>query len=318
MEVLAESDKPFLTAHIAVLIKFMLDLAVNKKVDINIRQNASSTVSAIAKRQPQQLTKHKLVEGILKAALILIVEPFKDVFDVTEMTPQKIGVELLDHVILSGVPKKNVYQICMRTANDLLKSQNEHDRKGAFVILAVMAEGCADLLKEVLKPMLETICNGVKDQSAVVRGAACVALSQFADHIQPEVTEYHQLVLPHLLHALGNDKESGMVKKKCCLALDVFCENLGEEIVPYIDPLMRRMAELLKSKDPLIQASVISAIKSTAGAAGAAYKPYYVDTIKIMIQLMSQTSDEMLTLRCKVCISAHHTPSPHHHHHIKL
>ncbi len=109
-------------------------------------------------------------------------------------------------------------------------------------------------------------------------------------------------MLPHLLLALDNDKESGVVKKKTCLALDVFCEHLGSEIVPYIDPLMRKLAALLKSsKDPLIQASVISAIKSTAVAAKEAYRPYYADTIKIMAHLMSQTSDELLVLRCRVC-----------------
>ncbi len=64
-------------------------------------------------------------------------------------------MELLDQVILSGVPKKQVYGLCMKSASDLLKSQSEYDRKGAFVILAVMAEGCAELLKDVLKPMLE-------------------------------------------------------------------------------------------------------------------------------------------------------------------
>ena len=79
----------------------------------------------------------------------------------------------MDHVILSGVPKKNVYQICMKCASDLLRSQSEHDRKGAYVILAVMAEGCADLLKDVLKAMLEVCCSSLS-AAFPLRALLCV------------------------------------------------------------------------------------------------------------------------------------------------
>lgn len=68
----AESPVPILTPHVPLLVKLMIEVAASKKIDINIREKASTFLCAISESQPGKLTKHKLVEEILKCGFQLV------------------------------------------------------------------------------------------------------------------------------------------------------------------------------------------------------------------------------------------------------
>ena len=56
------------------------------------------------------------------------------------------------------------------------------------------------------------------------------------------------------------------VKEKSCYALESFCENLGDDIVPFLEPLLSRLSELLKAGSRKTQEMCVSAIASVCAA----------------------------------------------------
>lgn len=93
-----------------------------------------------------------------------------------------------------------------------------------------------------------------------------MALGQFSRHLQPEIIEHYKTVLPLIFQALGDPTEK--VRMASCYALESFTENLGEEILPYLEPLMAKLVEILQSGKREIQEIAISAISASASAAG--------------------------------------------------
>jgi hypothetical protein len=85
----------------------------------------------------------------------------------------------------------------------------------------------------------------------VVRGAASFALGQFAEHLQPEINEYYERVLPCIFTVLSDPVPE--VQEKAFYSLAAFCENLKEEILPYLAPLMDKLLEALQSNRRDIQ-----------------------------------------------------------------
>lgn len=295
---LAESPVPILTQHIPVLVRLMAEVCLARSLDINIREKAATFICSIAEAYPAKMMKHKLVEDCLKCGFALAVEPAEDAIDPGEMTPQKIAVEIIDAIVLH-VNRSMTFAPTMSHAIELVKSSNHFHRKGGFLILSVMAEGCSEQLTEHLPSLLGVICNGIKDPVPTVRASACVCLTQFADHMGEDMVKHHQVVIPHLFLAIDNSGGSSLVRSKACVSLEVFCENMGKEILPYLDGLMKKLVMLLQTADEKVQQAAISAIKATAAAAQEAFLPYAEPIMKMMMSLLAVTKDEHLVMRAR-------------------
>ena len=77
--------------------------------------------------------------------------------------------------------------------------------------------------------VLGLLLGGLADSDPRVRGAACFALGQLAEHTQPEVTTHYAEVLPALFRLL--DDPSADVKVRLLLLL-----LLGERILGFLKP----------------------------------------------------------------------------------
>jgi hypothetical protein len=305
-DTLAASPVPVLTPSIPLLTQLMVAISSAARVDINVRDKASSFLCAMLEAHGQRILKAKLVQEVMGCGLALAVEPYEDEqFEAYQMTPQKLAFEVLNHLV-KHMPKKSVFDPLVTTGLELTKSKNPHDRKGGLVVLAIMAEECSELMKDKLAEYLPLICGAVKDSEAIVRAAAAVALTQFADYCQPEVLNYHELVLPHIFSGLENAREMPWVIKRLCTAMDVFCENLGKDIQHYIEPMMRKLAGMVQSGHIEIAKHAVLAIRSVALSAKDGFLPYFPSTIEAMGTLMSANDDSMLKLRAKAteCVGA--------------
>ncbi|GCB83499.1 hypothetical protein scyTo_0024429 [Scyliorhinus torazame] len=111
-----------------------------------------------------------------------------------------------------------------------LRSDNPYERKAGLMSMAVLAEGCADHIRQKhLHPMLHCMCQALTDQSQVVRNAALFALGQFSEFLQPDISKYSDEIMPLLLNYLGTiDNSKGGHLTKAYYALENFVENLGE------------------------------------------------------------------------------------------
>ena len=89
----------------------------------------------------------------------------------------------LHHVGLSVTVVDVWFQL--HHVQQLLASNDEYQRKAAFLALAMTAEGCSERVRtKYLSGWLQHVCQGIQHPSTVVRNAALFALGQFAEHLQ--------------------------------------------------------------------------------------------------------------------------------------
>ena len=84
-----------------------------------------------------------------------------------------------------------------------------------------------------LEQFLESICNGIRDPRPVVYNAGLFALGQFSEHLQPEISRYHNQLLPLLFGYLALTTSQNVEQRpkgitRIYYALEMFCENLGK------------------------------------------------------------------------------------------
>lgn len=122
----------------------------------------------------------------------------------------------------------------------------------------------------------------------------------FSEYLRPDIIGHYKSVLPCLFLSL--DDPTDEVRETSCCALEAFCENLGQEIVPYLEPLLTKLLDLLKNGKPDVRTLALSAISSTANAASTAFFPYYNTFAPLLKEMMTLTNETDLEQR-----SRHHS-----------
>lgn len=306
-ENLAEAPVPVLNQHIVLIVKLMLAACANSKLDINLRDKASSFLTAIVEATPKKLVKANQVGELLTVGINMCNEVCAEDFEHERMTPQKLGVELLDTAVKS-LPKKLVHPLLLQHAIKLADSQIPNERKGGLIILAVMIEGAVDLIVDNLEPLVKLVCKATKDPETVVRVASGVALTQLADYLHPdEIVKYHTVIMPYLFTILDNPAEDAAVRRSACTALDVICENISHEaILPLVQQLVGSLMKLLNHPEQVVQATVVSALRSVCLTGKQAVAPFFKPLMQAMGSIVSSKADDKLMVRAKAmeCIGA--------------
>ncbi|XWS22893.1 hypothetical protein CRYUN_Cryun29cG0075000 [Craigia yunnanensis] len=220
-----------------------------------------------------------------------------------------ISFEIFDELIESPAPLlgdsvKSIVQFSLEVSSSQnLESNTRHQnanpkfREASVTALGVVSEGCAESMKDKLKPVLQIVLGALRDPEQMVRGAASFALGQFAEHLQPEIISHYASVLPCILNAL--EDVSDEVKEKSYYALAAFCEDMGMEILAFLDPLMGKLLVALQNSSRNLQETCMSAIGSVAAAAEQAFIPYAERVLELMKVFMVLTNDEDLRARAR-------------------
>ncbi len=118
-------------------------------------------------------------------------------------------------------------------------------REGGLLALAIISEGCTDLMRRKLKELLPFVIKGLTDPCPGVLGASAFALGQFSEHLHPEVLDHYREVLPTLFLILQQHQQhqqavglDASIMERVCYALDAFCSCLEEEVIPYLPQLV--------------------------------------------------------------------------------
>lgn len=311
LDCLAESPTHVLDPFIPKITEFMCQVVLNPSSSTGTREKSGFLVKDIIKHKTHKLLKPtNLIPALMQVAYQLVCEPFDDDDD-EYVTPQMLGIEILDAILLSlHIPKKDVFPSLMAKVSELIVSPNADQRKGGLVVLAVMSEGCGNILVDHLAQLVPVACAAClptpEMQSVKVRMSACMVIEQFADHLHPDISAYHDAILPCLLQVITNPSEHDMVKEKCCSALDVFCQHLDSDIGRYIALIVPALIQAVN--DPLthVSESAISAIKAVAQAAKELFEPYLNQCMQVVGAFMMKTDEESLRQRCRAteCIGA--------------
>ncbi|GFY88529.1 ARM repeat superfamily protein [Actinidia rufa] len=265
---LIESPAPLLGDSVKAIVQFSLEVCSSQNLESSTRHQAIQIISWLAKYKSSSLKKHKLVIPILQVLCPLLAEA-SDGDNDDDLSPDRAAAE----------------------------SVNPKFREAAVTALGVISEGCLELMKDKLEPVLHIALGALRDPEQMVRGAASFALGQFAEHLQPEIVSHYESVLPCILNAL--EDASDEVKEKSYYALAAFCEDMGEEILPFLDPLMGKLLAALQNSPRNLQETCMSAIGSVASAAEQEFIPYAERVLELMKMFMVLTDDEDLRSRAR-------------------
>jgi HEAT repeat protein len=145
------------------------------------------------------LKKHKLVIPILHVLCPLLAESTNENDD-DDLAPDRAAAEVIDTMALN-IPKQ-VFPPVFEFASVNYQHANPKFREASVTALGVISEGCLDLMKTKLEPILHIVLAALRDPEQMVRGAASFALGQFAEYLQPEIVSHYESVLPCILNAL--------------------------------------------------------------------------------------------------------------------
>ncbi|VFQ81777.1 unnamed protein product [Cuscuta campestris] len=289
-----ESPAPLLGDSVKAIVQFSLEVCSSINLESNTRHQAIQIISWLAKYKHNSLKKYKLVTPILQVMCPLLAESSnRDEED--DLAPDRAAAEVIDTVAIA-LPK-HVFPPVFEFASMSIQSANTKFREASLTSLGIISEGCSELMKSNLAPILQVVLGGLRDPEQMVRGAASFAMGQFAEHLQPEIVSHYESVLPCILSAI--EDVSDEVKEKSYYALASFCENMGEEILPFLDPLMVKLLHCLQSSPRNLQETCMSAIGSVASAAEEAFVPYAERVLELMKNFMVLTNDEDLCSRAR-------------------
>ncbi|XP_020631239.1 importin-4-like [Orbicella faveolata] len=261
---LVESEVSIVTPHLKALVEFCLQIASNSSCGDNLRIKALYFVSWLARIKPKALVKNKLLLPTLSVVFPLMASPPSeddDFDDEDEDDEVEEGTEASRPCAVASQVKCNVKLNLDRTSTKhdcliscfqsylqmqfvqpALGSEDPYKRKAALIALAVLAEGCADYIRNRL-----------------------VSLGQFSlDSSQKHVkmsTHYASEDDPSFLledQDLGEEDDDDEVtgysvenayleeKEDTCNALGEISENSGTEFLPYLDESFKEVLKLIQ------------------------------------------------------------------------
>nr|XP_006824744.1 PREDICTED: importin-4-like [Saccoglossus kowalevskii] len=292
---LVECEVSIVVPHIKILVEFCLEVAANADLGDNIRVKALSFISWLTRLKKKAILKHKLIAPIISVVFPIMSaipddeEQDDEYMEEAEVSrPSAFSSQVIDTLALH-VPPEKLLQPLMQYVEPALQSDNPYHKKAALMCLAVLAEGCADHIKnKYIEALLQVVCKSIQDSNPVVRNAALFTLGQFSEHLQPHISKYHASILPLLFEYLNQVRAHPATQKdpigvtKMYYALEMFCENLGAELLlPYLASLMETLLATLESSESIhVQELAISAIGATANAAKELMVPYFPQIIQ--------------------------------------
>jgi hypothetical protein len=211
----ASTTGAMLAPHLASLITFMRMVVGNAGVPLSFRDHACQFLVTLLANIPDLVAGQECVPPLLNTVFALCCEPWNEAeLDPTHQTPQKLGVDLLD-AMAQMLPAKLVFLPCVQQGLTLTRSANPLERKGGLVIIGVIAEHLAECYLEPISPeeaqqraaqpqafhrptvpeLLQVVSVSVGDAVPQVREAAHLAITQFVDHLRPDILQHYQVGL---------------------------------------------------------------------------------------------------------------------------
>ncbi|EGI57688.1 PREDICTED: importin-4-like isoform X1 [Acromyrmex echinatior] len=293
-----------ITPHVKSLVHMCLTIIANKSINELLKIKVISFIGWLARLKKKALVKHKLVESIVDMLFAVMMSKPEEDDDCSNTnngnTVLTSITQTLDLLAMHLPPEKLIPHL-LRHIEPGLRSTDDYVKKTSYVVIAVLAEGCAEYIRSnYLEFFLRCICEGISYPSPVVRNAALYALGQYSEHLQPEISQYSSELLPVLFEYLGQicsyikqEKKEPHAVGRMFYALEMFCENLNEKILPYLPKLMERLFDILNADtSPHVKELTLSAVGAAACASEEHMLPYFETIINILNNYLTTEPSE--------------------------
>jgi len=302
----AEKDgMAFLVSRIKQIIGLCLEFVQDTKYNLDLQIKALSFIGIVIRLKTQILAKEDTLLPIISILFkILSCRPEKEdeeeyfSTDPEEDTLLTSACETLD-VMALNFDADRLMPVLVKFMEEAMKG-DVYNRKAVYLCMGIVSQGCsAYIRKNMLKHVIECVFSGITQNEPVLRNAALFALGQFAEHLQPEISEYASELMPILLNLISELGERGKTGDqmgqrgdRVMYALERFCENLEDGIVPLLPELMSRLLPLCAPPyHTHLRMLALSNIATVAAEAKEHIMPYFS---VIMNQLNTYLTDESL------------------------
>lgn len=283
-----------ITSNVELLIKIGIEkVGANQKLQLSTRECAMDFLETIADMKPKILTTSPEMIRYLLAFTFQIATEVDD--NPEENTSVDMALRLLDTLALH-LPNKTVYPHVVEITNQLRNSPEPRNRKIGLLALGVIAEGCADFVKQDLSQIVNFLLQGLSDPDVNVREGAGLAIGYCSEHLKPEILDLHSIILPQLINVL--DFSNTRVKQKGLYAIDIFCEYFDEDIEQYLPALINKLVSLAIYDDDLkVKEMAISALTSAISSAELKITPYFMPIVNLLGGILQDANKDKLNLR---------------------
>lgn len=313
---LAYSSSGGVAKQIPIVVQFSLSCLVDENLDNGVRDSAALVIATLAEAKPKTLGKSGCIDAIVETLFNLIENSDESAagalfesnpawnedddddedepYDSPTATSMAQGT--LD-MLACELPKKYIFGPVVSRCVARLSSPHANHRKAGIACLGVIAEGCAEPLREYLPDVMAHVFSAAADSDPQVRECACFCLGQLSEHCQPEILSYSSQILPIVFALL--DDTNVQVQTTSCYVLEMFCERLEPAGVrPLLDHLVRKLAGMLEAATKRsVQEMAVAALAATAVAAEDEFIPYISGVANLMLKLMALREEKMYTLR---------------------
>lgn len=297
-QAMVETCPSILSPHVSGITQFCLVTASNVDIDWEIRSECLTFLQWVIQFRPSFVTKQGLLDPILTVCFNVAAEPQMEGIASWEITPHRFSLQVID-CVARYIKPKYTFDNLMARVDEWMPSPNPWQRRAAVGALSAMPNGCCVQMLPAIPQLLPYLQAAFDDQDPFVRQAGCILLGQFADFLNPDITQYHEECLPLAYRAMC--EEDPEIQERALYSLITFLEHLTSiEVDELLDQIMHRLVTILESsgnKD--IQDMAISAISSVASVSLQKFAPYWAVVTRMMEQLMHVTQPEMLSLRAR-------------------
>jgi hypothetical protein len=319
---LAYSPSHAVTQHLVPMVQFSLKCIQTQELDMGVRDSAALVIATLAEAKPKTFGKEEgLLVSVLDTLFALIEnspdsaagalfesnpawrQDLDEYGDGEEYDPEmdsptetSMAQGTLD-MLACEIPKKYIFEPVVRKCVQRLNSPQPHHRKAGIAGLGVIAEGCAEPLRDHLNELMPYVLQCAQDSDPQVRECACFCLGQISEHCQPEILLYSEQILPIVFQLL--DDHTVAVQATSCYVLEMFCERLEPDAVrPLLDSLVKKLAGMLESTNKRsVQEMAVAALAATAVAAEEEFTPYVGGVAALMTKCMALTEERLYSLR---------------------
>ncbi|XP_066250026.1 importin-4-like [Euwallacea similis] len=315
VEELIEYAIAVVAPHVKLIIEMCLHIGSNTGIPMVVQIKAISVIGWLIRAKGKVVQKNKLIEPIIDVLIRLMAQQPDDdgkeeyfLGDPDQFTSITVATQTLDLIALH-IPADKVVPYLLTKVEPAIQGGDIYAQKAAYLSLAVLAEGCAERIRtKYLNEFLKCVCSAIHNPNSVVRNAVFFALGQFAEHLQPEISQYASDLLPVLFEYLGQMLKQIEVEKKdppslerLFYALETFCENLEDELMPYLPTLMERLFVALHPQCSSIQLKrvALSALGAAATAVKGGIMPYFQKIIQVLnFYINSDPNSEIHQIQC--------------------
>jgi len=273
-----------MTPHLEPIVRMAIEkIGANKALALGTRECAMDFLETLAERSPKVMTSESL-SYLMQHIFSIACETEEE-----ESSPVDMALRLLDQISLS-LPNKAVYPLAMNYINQMKSDPNTLVRKAGLLAIGVIAEGCADYMKQELGAVVEGLLQALEDPQEVIKESASLSLGYCAEHLKPEIYEHHEKVVPKLIQV--TQQGSGKVMERVLYALDTFCESFDEDIENHLESLVGTLVEVVvKDFETKVKQVALSALASVITSADKKIMPYFQKIVEVLGNILNSLAD---------------------------